>query len=252
VPVIGRIAGTAGGWLLARWDGAILGFIIGSFADSALSGGNDEKRTDDLNYAVHARQAVYSNDFNMILLSLSAAVMQSDGTATRNELDYVKSFLIRQFGIERAKQSLLALRDILKNNIPLEQVCAPLRMRMAYGQKLELLHYLFGIANADGRLSQQENAILQQIALLTGIGTADFNSIAAMFLPADNGAAYRILGIEASVSDEEVKKAYRRKAMESHPDRVGNLGEDLRQSAEEKFKKIQAAYEEIKKRRGMA
>lgn len=237
---------------MARWEGAILGFFLGSIADSALSGSQSGSSTEHAIPGTQAPSGGYPSDFNTILLSLSAAVMQSDGTTTRKELDYVKNFLVRQFGVERTKQSLLLLRDLLKRNIPIEKVCAPIRLNMAYSGKLELLHYLFGIAKADGYLSGQEQAVLNQIAYLLGISAADFSSIAAMFSPANNLASYRILGISADASEDEIKKAYRQKAMESHPDRVGHLGEELRQSAEEKFKKIQAAYEEIKKQKGFS
>ncbi len=249
--VTGRIIGTAGGWLLARWDGAILGFFIGSIADSALSGGKNTTAAGGTSSGAGAATATYSADFNMVLLSLSAAVMQSDGITTRSELDYVKNFLVSQFGLERTKRSLLILRDLLKKNIALENVCSPVRQNMSYNGRLELLHYLFGIAKADGQISAQERAVLNRIAYMIGIRASDFSSITAMFAPTDNSVAYQILGISPDATADEIKKAYRQKAMEAHPDRVGHLGEELRQSAEEKFKKIQAAYEEIKKNRGL-
>ena len=62
---------------------------------------------------------------------------------------------------------------------------------------------------------------------------------------------YKILEIDKNATDEEVRKAYRRLAVKFHPDKVESLGEDVKKNAEEKFKKIQAAYEQIKKERGM-
>ena len=63
--------------------------------------------------------------------------------------------------------------------------------------------------------------------------------------------AYKVLEIDRSATDDEVKKAYRRMAMKHHPDKVATLGEDVRKSAEEKFKKISEAYDKIKKERGL-
>ncbi len=76
------------------------------------------------------------------------------------------------------------------------------------------------------------------------------NSVFAMF-GAGADDAYKILGIEKDASDDDVKKAYRSMAMKHHPDKVANLGEDVRKAAEEKFKSIQNAYERIKRERGL-
>ena len=61
---------------------------------------------------------------------------------------------------------------------------------------------------------------------------------------------YSILGINKGASDDEVKKAYRRMAMKYHPDKVHHLGPEYQQDAQEKFRKINEAYEEIRKSRG--
>jgi len=64
--------------------------------------------------------------------------------------------------------------------------------------------------------------------------------------------AYKILEIEPTVSDDDVKKAYREMAKKYHPDKVSYLGEDFQQAAKEKFQKVNEAYEEIKKQRNIA
>ncbi len=71
-----------------------------------------------------------------------------------------------------------------------------------------------------------------------------------MFVP-ETDSALKILEIERSASDEDIKKAYRKMAMKYHPDKVSQLGEDYRKSAEEKFRKVNEAYEKIKKERNM-
>ena len=62
-------------------------------------------------------------------------------------------------------------------------------------------------------------------------------------------SAFKILEIEKSATDLEVKKAYRKMALKFHPDKVAHLGEDHQKAAREKFQKVQEAYEQICKER---
>lgn len=192
-------------------------------------------------------------DFNVTLLVLSAAVMKADGTVKKTELDYVKRFFLHNFGQERAERSIKMLKDILDQDYNLYEVSAQVGHYMEYSARLQLLHYLFGIAAADGFVSDQETDVIHTISSGMGIVDADFYSIKAMFVKEDSPSqnAYTILGVDPSASDEEVKKAYREMAKKNHPDLVSNLGDEVRKSAEKKFQEINAAYETIKKQRGM-
>ena len=67
----------------------------------------------------------------------------------------------------------------------------------------------------------------------------------------DTKAAYKILEIPLSATNEEVKKAFRKMATKFHPDKVAHLGEDHVQTAEDKFQKVQQAYDLIKENRNL-
>ena len=62
---------------------------------------------------------------------------------------------------------------------------------------------------------------------------------------------YEILGVSKNASDDEIKKAYRKMAMKYHPDKVLNLGPEIQKDAKDKFLKVQEAYENIKKAKGL-
>ena len=62
---------------------------------------------------------------------------------------------------------------------------------------------------------------------------------------------YTVLDVPRGASADEIKKAYRKKAMKYHPDKVRGLGEQHEKSANEKFIKVQEAYEQIKKERNL-
>jgi DnaJ like chaperone protein len=186
----------------------------------------------------------------MSLLVLVAAVMKADGKVVKSELDYVKQFFIRQFGQESAKQALLMLKDILKQEIPVRDVCLQIKGNMDYSSRLQLLHILFNISLADSMIHSSEIEIIEKIASYLGVASVDFLSIKNMFIP-ETDSSYKILEIEPASSNEEVKKAYRKMAMKYHPDKVSHLGEDFRKSADEKFKMVNEAYEKIKNERNI-
>jgi DnaJ like chaperone protein len=97
---------------------------------------------------------------------------------------------------------------------------------------------------------RDEVKVIKTIARYLNINDNDFNSIEAMFFR-DSFSDYIILKLNNSASDSEVKKAYRKMATKYHPDKVSHLGEDLKHLAEEKFKTVNEAYQNIKKERGM-
>ena len=134
--------------------------------------------------------------------------------------------------------------------IPLEQICGDIKLRTQVEVRIQLMHYLFGIAKADGHVADVEIQILRRIANLLGIPNADFESVKNMFYR-DVNSDYTVLGIESSATEDEIKKAYRQMAIRYHPDKVAAMGDEYQKGAQEKFQKIQEAYENIKKQRGI-
>ena len=233
----GKWIGGGLGWAFGGPLGAIIGFAIGSaFGNSSNTeeyiGGTTQQR-----------------DFNVSLLVLSAAVMKADGSVKKSELDYVKRFFLSNFGQERAEKYILMLREILKQDIQIYDVSQQVGRFMDYSSKLQLLHYLFGIASADGTTHDNEVDVISVISKYMGISSSDFQSIKAMFVQQVD-SAYKILGIDANATDDEVKKAYREMAKKYHPDKVAYLGDDVRKSAEQKLQEVNEAYDKIRKQRG--
>lgn len=233
----GKWIGGGLGWAFGGPLGAIIGFAIGS------AFGNNSNTEEYIGGTTQQR------DFNVSLLVLSAAVMKADGSVKKSELDYVKRFFLTNFGQERAEKYILMLREILKQDIQIYDVSQQVGRFMDYSSKLQLLHYLFGIASADGTTHENEVDVISVISKYMGISSPDFQSIKAMFVQQVD-SAYKILGIDANATDDDVKKAYREMAKKYHPDKVAYLGEDVRKSAEQKLQEVNEAYDKIRKQRG--
>jgi DnaJ like chaperone protein len=245
----GKWIGGALGWAFGGPLGALFGFAVGSMFDGVETKPSTHTYNDP-HYKTRYRYQTTHDDFIMSLLALSAAMMKVDGSAKKSELAYVKNFFTRQFGAAKTSEAMALLRDLLKKDIPVRQVCEQIRYNMEHPLRLQLLHYLFGIAQADGHVDSQEINLIHRISGYLGISQKDYDSILGMFYK-DVSHAYSVLGINDSASDDEVKKAYRKMAVKYHPDKVTHLGEEFRLAAKEKFIKVKDAYELIKKERGI-
>lgn len=240
----GKWIGGGLGWAFGGPIGAIVGFVVGSMFDGSTEAIKTKTGT---GYAARTTTGGYV----MSLLVLTAAVMKADGRVLKSELEYVKKFLVHNFGWDSAQEATKMLRDLLQQTIPVNEVCRQIKQNMNYSARLQLLHFLFGIAQADGAVDPNERDLIAYISTEMGITSKDFESIQAMFVR-DTNADYKILEIEPSASDVELKKAYRRMAMKYHPDKVSHLGDDFQKAAKEKFQKVNQAYESIKKERKIA
>jgi DnaJ like chaperone protein len=208
------------GWTIGGPIGALVGFAFGSLVDASNIDKFENTRIDTT-----------TGDFVMSLLVLMAAVMKADRKVMQS-----KQYLVKAFGEEEALEMLRILRDILKQDIPLKEVTLQIKGRMDYPSRLQLIHLIYGIAQADGDISDAEMAVIEQIAYDLGLSGADINSVKNMYFQSADWA-YSVLEIDSRASNEEIKKAY--------------LGEEIRKKAQEKFQKISEAYEAIRKERKM-
>lgn len=271
-----RIIGAVFGYFVGNIGGAIIGFIIGAIIDAF----RNMKVT---------RVGFFTNQDNFInmLLILTSAVVKSNNTKNmaHSELNYVRDYLLKTFGPDRATNALYELRDLLDQDFDIPTICHDFSNKATIHEKLLMLQFLFGLSASDGNFSNQESTMLRNIADWMGVSRSDFESVKAMFFARQyqyqqqqqyqqqyrqdqyrqqssqsnysytNSYTiendYKMLEITSTASDEDVKKAYRKLAMKHHPDKVNHLGDDLRKTAEEKFRLLNQAYERIKKQRGI-
>ena len=224
------------GYSFLRFPGAILGFMVGGFFEF-LSKNSIQIRT--------SSYAIKPETFQLNLLALSALIIKADGKIEQKELDFVRSFFIGQYGKERADSIFRTFNtQIKKETQHLDQLTRIFVQQTAYETRLQILHFLFGIANADGNISDIELQKLSQVAKGMRLRLPDFESIKAMFVKnTDN--AYKILEVDSNASLYEIKKAYRKMAKKYHPDKLRGQDPAMIKGAEEKFREVQKAYETL-------
>ena len=258
---LGALAGYAIGWLFEKGaedfsDNADNTFDNGTYRNSNAYSGNT--------YGGYSAQQQYEgerNSFLFSLLVLASYIMKADGRVMHSEMELVRTFLRRNFGeiaVRQGEEILLRLFErqkqmgeaAFKNTI--RESCAEIAQHMNYSQRLQLLNFLVLIAQADGAVPQSEIDALHFVAASLGISAEDLSSMLNLSSGGNSlEAAYKVLGIAPSATDDEVKAAYRRMALKHHPDRVATLGDDVRKAAEKKFQEINAAKETIYKARGL-
>ncbi len=227
--------------------GAVVGFLLGLYIDFI-----SQEKTEDAEPNIRtSRTPPRPHDFRMDLLVLMAAIMNADGATMKSELETVKRMLVRSYGEDETRQMLLILRELVKERQDVGMVCRNLRNRMSYSQRLEVVHILFRISAADSDINNQEYSMLQYIGVQLGITTPDFLSLRAMFISSPD-SDFQILDVSPSASEDDIKKAYRKMAMRFHPDRVNGLTEGEKKAAQEKFVRVNKAYENIKRKKGWA
>ena len=232
------------GWVLAGPIGAIIGFSLASLSDDRQPGAGYRSQ-----FGIGRDSPKYPRtkpgDFAVSLLVLFAHVMKADKKMLKSELEYIKQFLNGNFGAENSRDLMVMFRDILKQDYSIPTICRQVKRHMDHPSRLELVHVLFGLSQADGEIHPLEVEEIRKISNYLGVSQADYDSIKAMFLT-DATTSYTVLEVSPQASDQEIKRAYRRMAGKFHPDKVHHLGEDFQELAEEKFKAINQAYQEIK------
>ena len=258
------------GWTVGGPIGALLGYWLGKAISPDKQLGSSSSWG---SYGpAEGHRGPYRNtgsqqDVNVALMVLIAAVMKVDGQVKRSELDYVKRFLLQNYGEQRGKEMLKVLQQMVQQDIAIDQVCAQIKVNTDYNTRYHMVDFLFGIGGADGDYNQAEINMLRLIAQYLGISTSDYTSVFERHVGRqDTGYSdrsqgsssygsrydkdpYRVLGIDSSATDDEVRKAYRKMAMKYHPDRVAGMSEEMQRNAAEQMKEINQAYEVIKQRR---
>ena len=267
---VGKWIGGIIGWMAGGPLGALAGYLLGSLFEQGLDAVNTADNAGTFgagtsrgggfhNYEQVYRQQGDRNSFLFALLVLASYIIKADGRAMHSEMELVRQMLRQNFGPQAVSQGNDILAKLFNEQKrqgwntfkqTVQDCCRQINRNMNYSQRLLLLNFLVMVAQADGSLPQSEITALKECAQWLGMSPGEVDSMLGMGKD-DLESAYQVLGVSSSATDDELRRAYRRLALQHHPDKVAALGEDVRRAAEKKFQEINSAKERIWKARGL-
>lgn len=246
------------GALTGGWAGFLVGAVVGHYAGVALG-----------RYVIGSLRVVQSTMFDSVF-AIMGALCKADSVVSREEIKAVEQiFRMLNLKGEQREQAKAAFNRGKQPDFDLDaavdQFAAITRGR---GPLLQLFLQLQVMAvSADGRIDPAERDMLLRIARRLGLADADVSQLEALLrastgrgsapggpAPQDRLAdAYTALGVTASSTPAEIKRAYRKLISENHPDKLAARGlpESMRPVAEERSRELNAAYDLLKEARGI-
>jgi len=262
------------GKILGGFFGFMFGNIFGMFLGLWL--GHRFDRASAINF--NAQNGIFGSSatsqqrqklFFEATFSVMGHVAKAKGQVTQTDIQVANAYMdqMRLQGEARSQaQSAFAVGKAA--DFPLEDTLAEFA-QMVRGDRNVLQMFLgiqVQVAFSDGTVDDKEKAILYTIAEQLGFSRMELDRLLQMIegqqhfhqgqqqqqQQANSDDAYKILGIDESATDKEVKRAYRKLMSQNHPDKLASKGlpEEMMNLAKEKAQDIQKAYETLRKVRG--
>jgi len=258
----GKLLGGTFGYMLGGPLGAILGVVLGHTFDRGFSG--------TLNFNPGANTEQVQTAFFTTTFLVMGHLAKADGRVSENEIKAAQFIMDQmQLDADQKKVAIGLFNEGKETEFDLDAVIGQFKRECGRRRNLEqmFLEILIATAMADGELDALEKEILLKICRKLGFSRIAFERLVSMIQAhqhSSRGAgqeprfksiedAYAMLGVDSTISDSEVKKTYRKLMSQHHPDKLvaRGLPEEMIKIATEKTQEIKAAFEQIKKERGM-
>ncbi|WP_350016616.1 co-chaperone DjlA [Rhodanobacter sp. IGA1.0] len=252
------------GHLPGAVTGAVLGFIF-----------------DNMRYSQRKNATPEAGGFVGPLFTLLGAVAKSDGRVSEQEIAIAERLMTRMnLDTELRKQAVVSFNVGKQPEFDVTRTIAELRkwVGLRRDHAFPVLDVVIETVLAEGNPPPEKMSILRQLAFALRISDMELMALMAMKGYAWNAGSggprggnqhygsgggyvppqrtpqgpdpYAVLGIDRNADERAIKRAYRKLISEHHPDRLGDLPEDMRKRAESRASEINAAYDRIKEQRG--
>lgn len=248
--IIGKIVGGTIGFALGGPLGAVAGAVFGHAFDSEqltpLQGGAD--RLSDIE---ESQLAFFVGTFSML-----AKLARADGRVTNAEMAVIEQFAVRDLGLNVQSRDVAfnIFHTALNSPATFEEFATQFHSHFrGRADMIEMMiDILLRVSVADGTLHASEEALILSAVRIFNFGPLRYEQLKSRYAKSDD-KAYDVLGSKRTDNDDSIKKRYRHLVQTYHPDKIAGKGlpDEFTQLAQDKFREIQAAYDTIKKERGM-
>ena len=265
VSFVGKLAGAILGlWLFRHPFGVLVGVFLGHLWDvgamrvQPLAGGP-------------------ARSFIAPLFSLAGAIAKSDGRVSEQEIAAAENLMQRmQLQPAQRAEAITRFTAGKQDGFSAQEAITELRAWCGGRRDLAflLLDMLLDIVYAEGPLVGAKFALVRKLCWSLGVHERELAALAAMrgYAYSGNGGAhhqshdhgdarpashattvdaYAVLGLQRTASDSEIKHAYRKLISQHHPDKLGDVPDELKRRAEERAREINTAYEKIRTERNI-
>ena len=241
----GKVLGGAAGFAMGGPLGALIGAVAGHAVDKMRGAPREGAEPADAD-------ATKRIAFTIGVIVLGAKMAKADGQVTQDEVSAFKE--VFHVPPDEMRNVGRLFNQARRDSAGFEPYARQIgRMFQSNPAVLEeLLDGLFHIARADGAVTDDEVAYLEQVARIFGLGEAEWQRIRAANMGPDKSDPYVILGVTREANDDEVKSAYRKLVRENHPDRLVAQGmpQEFVDLANERLATINGAYDRVRQQRG--
>jgi DnaJ like chaperone protein len=255
--LIGKIVGGTIGFALGGPLGAIAGAVCGHAYDNTNSTEGYSERVSGNNYNRASIDEHAQMTFFVAAFSMLAKLAKTDGIISKEEINSVEKFMAYDLNLD--PQSQMIARNIFKTAVnsgeSFHGFATQFYNHFQYQtQHLELMiDILLRVALSDGALSRSEEELILDAVNIFGFSDEQYMNLKSRYVKDIDNKYYGVLGCRAGDTDEHIKKMYRQRVLEYHPDKIASKGlpEEFTKFANDKFREIQEAYDMIKKERGI-
>ena len=261
--VWGKIIGGMAGFAMGGPFGAVMGAAFGHAAETGIGGGagaipgfggfSANFGAPPPSFLPGRRDQLFA----LAVVILSAKVAKCDGPVSRLEIDaFKRSFRIPPEAVRDIGQLFDRARESHEDPVEYSK-----RLAEAFadnpGVLEDVLTALFAIAAADGPINLRERDLLASIGRGLGLGRVEWDRASGASPRRSGGLSdedpYAVLGLSRNATPEELRVTWKNLMRENHPDILASrgMGPELVAKASDKVARINAAWDRIKRERGL-